>query len=233
VLLGLERNEILVSTTGSLETTAEGFDRIAKTSEEIAATADELPAKLREEVVRTLEEVDGKLANVQATLEQAEATAAKIESTVTRAQDLAGSIERTTGSFEEAGRTWDGTLRTFGETYELLSPGDEGEGGDEPTAPAPGEEAEPFDIDDYTRATESATKLAVELRSLLEDFNRTLQDDALTDNLRQATSTTLSETSDFTEASIDHLAWRAVQVIAVAFLLALGYRLVATRFLRR
>jgi len=226
LLLDLEKNALVQSTSESVRVAAESSASLAK-------TAENLPERVGDQVVRTLEETEGKLEGVRTTLEAAESTTREIQTALDKADGIAGSVERTSTSFAEAGRAWDQTLRTFGDTYRLLSPE---ESSDTPTpAPSepPGEETPPFDINDYTKATESATAMAAELRGLLDDFNRILTDGEVEDRLDAATTTTLDRTTEATKGLIDYLTVRAIAIVAAILAAALGYRLLAPRLARR
>ncbi len=88
-----------------------------------------------------------------------------------------------------------------------------------PTTP-PGE---PFRIADYTATATAATELLHELRATLAD----LQQPALAGRTQEAIDTAVARAQQSADATVDRIAWRAVQVIGVAFLAGLALILVA------
>jgi len=248
LLVDLDRNSAIDSALGSLET-------FSRSSAELAATADALPAELREEVTATLEaasptidearsaveEASAAVREARAATEQVREAADLARTTVAEAREAIEDVEalldpgqEALAAFTEAGRAWDATLRTFGETIRLLSEDEDRSGGGDERPPAePAQEPEPFEIEDWTRATRSATGMAVELRALLDEFRALVKDEEVAERVGTATRSTIEETQSATRAIVAAVTWRALLVVAALLVAALAYRWITVRFLPR
>ena len=86
--------------------------------------------------------------------------------------------------------------------------------------PPPGE---PFRITDYAETAKAITGTVQELRAAIAD----LQQPALAAKAQAATEAAVTRAQAAADATVDRIAWRAVQVIGVAFLAGLALILVA------
>ncbi len=197
----------LVQTASRMEETV---SRVAETAARLATTAEKLPAQVaaeREALVKNLRDEQEKtltplLEGVRETL-------------------LAGSGLATNATT---------MLATFNGVMERM--GVDGSKKDVPPAPAAAqEEGTPFRIQDYSEAAERLDAAALRLTELLRTFDQTLganSREVLAAQLDPVVRRTRAET----EALIDHLFWRALQLIGVLLVAALAYRLIAGRMSR-
>ncbi|MGI6497172.1 MAG: hypothetical protein ACOX5G_14070 [Kiritimatiellia bacterium] len=180
---------------------------VAETAARLATTAEKLPAQVaaeREALVKTLRD-------------EQEKTLTPLVDGV-RETLLAGSGLATNTTTLLA--TFDGVLERMGV-----------DGSKDDAAPVPEaakEERTPFRIQDYTEAAERLEASALRLTELLQTFDQTLganSREALAEQLDPLVQRTRAET----EALIDHLFRRALQLVGALLAAALAYRLVARR----
>lgn len=92
----------------------------------------------------------------------------------------------------------------------------------DPSQP-PSPPGEPFRITDYAETATAITGTLQELRAAIAD----LQQPALVAKAQAATEAAVTRAQGAADATVDRIAWRAVQVIGVAFLAGLALLLVA------
>ena len=89
-----------------------------------------------------------------------------------------------------------------------------------------------FEITEYTRTAEALTRSTVELRDLFSEVRSFLAGETLEKDLTRVvplTKAALAQTISETRGIVDHIAWRAVQLSGLVFVLALAYRFLAGR----
>ena len=197
----------LVQTASRMEKTV---SHVAEAASRLATTAEQLPSQIaaeREALVKTLRD------------EQEKTLTPLVEGV--RETLLAGSGLATNATT---------MLATFDSVLERM--GVDGPESDAPTAQVTAEEeGTPFRIQDYSEAAERLEATALRLTELLQTFDQTLganSREALVAQLDPVVRRTRAET----EALIDHLFCRALQLIGVLLVAALVYRLIASRISR-
>lgn len=213
----------------TVRTVVTSLDRLSDSSASMAETAKKLPEEVRREAAHLLEEIDARQAGFQATLKQADQTAQTVERALQRVDEAANAIDRTARSVAEAGIAWNESARVIGQTVT-----DIGKCGQ--TAPPATRPSRPFDINDYNRTADSLTAAAVELRQLVAEFHGLAGSSELTTRLEEidARIAGLTEHTSGQAASLaNHVTWRLAQLLVLAFVLALLYRIVNARFSTR
>jgi len=215
----------------------------------LAATAEKLPERMGQEASKLLDQIDAKQANLQATLREAEKTAAIVERSLARVDVVAASIDKTAVSVADAGRAWDATARTIGQTVRDIS-GEKAKttatqpvagptGGATPGAnpsESPGVPGTTFDINDYWRTADALTGTAEQVRLLTQEVRALLESRQLAEQIRDVddrVAGTVDRMSMRAEGVMDHLIWRTGQLAVFLFVLAIVYRVLATRALKR
>ncbi|MBP8802610.1 MAG: hypothetical protein KBI41_13875 [Kiritimatiellae bacterium] len=197
----------LVQTASRMEKTV---SHVAEAASRLATTAEQLPSQVaaeREALVKTLRD------------EQEKTLTPLVEGV--RETLLAGSGLATNATTMLA--TFDGVLERMGV--------DSSKSNAPPAQAAAREESTPFRIQDYSEAAERLEASALRLTELLQTFDQTLganSREALAAQLDPVVRRTRAET----EALIDHLFHRALQLIGALLLAALAYRLIASRISR-
>lgn len=187
----------------ALKSALASFERLSKSSERLAAVAEKLPQDMRRELVGAFDAVDGKQAGVQTTLKDAKAAADQIQQ----------ASERLTA----AGKAWEGTARAIADMALVFKSPPK-----EPAAGAPkAPEGRPFDISDYAKAADSYYAAAKELTALADEIRRLSESNQLSQRAAEVSSTVCGVT--------DHVAWRAVQIVVLIFVLAVAYRFARRR----
>ena len=90
----------------------------------------------------------------------------------------------------------------------------------------------PYDILDYAKTAEAATKTAAELRSVLAELKALTGGDHLPNALQKMTlsaDATIENTSKRVLELTNHVFWRAVQLVGVLLVAFVTYRMIATR----
>jgi len=199
----------LVQTASRMEKTV---SHVAEAASRLATTAEQLPSQIaaeREALVKTLRD------------EQEKTLTPLVEGV--RETLLAGSGLATNATTMLA--TFDGVLERMGvDSSKSNAPPAQ-------TQAAAREESTPFRIQDYSEAAERLEASALRLTELLQTFDQTLganSREALAVQLDPVVRRTRAET----EALIDHLFHRALQLIGALLLAALAYRLIASRISR-
>jgi hypothetical protein len=181
------------------------FERLSKSSERLAAVAEKLPQDVRRELVGAFDAVDSKQAGVQTTLKEAKAAADQIQQ----------ASERLTA----AGKAWEGTAKAITEMAEAFKSSPD-HVAQPPSAVSP-PEARPFDILDYAKTADAYYAAAKELTALADEIRKLSESNQFSQRATEVGTTVGSVT--------DHVAWRAVQLIFLIFVLSIGYWIVRRR----
>ncbi len=235
---------LLLSTLDApaIQSTVRGIESVSESSVRLATVAEELPTRVREEMKVALDDFVAYQPELRQTIEDTRATVEGINEALERAVSVSATIERSFAEMSRAGEIWETTaeavtvtakqLQQFkGATQESeMTPGvSEGEKG-------AGSNRNKFDINDYTRTAEAAAKTTAEIRALLAELRVFLDGDTLEKHLSRIdalTESALGQTATQADGVVDHITWRAVQLCALTFVLAIIYRLVATRVLAK
>lgn len=190
----------------------------ARTSfQTLADTAATLPQDLRKQLSLALDDLEKRQDALRTTLEQTRQTLDTLNTTVGEATRLAESINRAGGSITQAGDAWRQTMLAIGDLT----------GSDEPADPSA--ESEPFDIKDYADTADRLAAAATQLRALVADVRQTLD----SPQLGALSDTALRDAEQRGRSVTDHAAWRGLQLMGVAFILALAYRVISHRLAKR
>ena len=206
-----------VESRETVEVALAEFQKVSNAFKKLTDTVDGLPEEFRKTLDDTFKQIDKRQGDLQETITQAREltkdtniTIDKSKETLESAEKVAVAFERLTTSVTEAGKAWEATGKAFGEL-----------GSDDPPD---GTKSEPFKIEDYTRAAESFKGAATEIRALTQELNTLIRDDSL--------STTVAVTKQGGIELIDHIWWRALQLVVVICVLAVVYRIFTSRFTR-
>ena len=175
----------------------------SQSSSRMATATEELPKRLREEIGTFVEQIDEKQKGIQQTLAQAEKTSANFDQTLTKAEQVADSLDSVALSAKETAWAWEATAKAVGETHEEYAR----------TKPPKEDAAQPAKIEDYRDTAHAVTEAAGELRLLTGEIRELAQAQYLADLTGQLT-------------------WRAIQLVAVVFILAVAYRIITARIRR-
>ncbi len=227
----------------SFQTTMKGIDSLSRSSERLAATAESLPQQVRKELRLALDDIDARQPELRKTLEEVRETVDAANAALARAETVSATVERSVKGVTQAGEAWQTTAEAVTDSLkqiqQLRKPraagepaangaADPGSGGAEST----NNKKRRFEITEYTRTAEALTKSTVELRDLLSEVRSFLSGETLEKDLSRVvplTKAALAETITETRGIVDHIAWRAVQLCGLVFLLALIYRFLARR----
>lgn len=221
LLMNLEEAEAVRSALASMQTFSESSARMA-------TVAENLPERLRQESTALLDDVDARQGKLQETLASTRQTVEQANAGLERAETVAASIERSISAATEAAAAWEKTAGAVRETVQSVA---ELKREDQASKPA-GEDEKPFDIAEYSAAADRVTCTAEELRGLVADLRGLLDSPELTGSLEVVetrTQATVNLTAERLEGLSDHIAWRAAQLVALVFALAVVYRLVFRR----
>ena len=179
------------------------LNTFSQSSAKMATAADELPKRLREELSTVIEQIDEKQKGIGQTLSQAEKTSANFERTLDRAEQVASSLDRVAGGAKEAAWAWEATAKATSEALKEYAD----------IRPPKEDTAQPAKIEDYRDTAHAVTEAASELRLLTGEIRELAQAQHLTD-------------------LTGHLTWRAIQLAAAVFILAVAYRMITARLRR-
>ena len=171
MLLTLEENQTVLALL-------EDLDRVNQTAAEISHTAASLPEELRTEVTELLTDVEAQQAEIRATLQQVDTTLAGVDTTLANVDTALVSAEKTAGGLTELTRAVD----TFMAPYKP-DPNAPPEPEPAPAEVEPGEEAPPFDINDYARTADSVTESVTALSALVAQLQESVDSGQGTDVL--------------------------------------------------
>jgi hypothetical protein len=200
------RLELLMSDLeerGRLRELNESMAGMSAAALSLAETADRLPAETRSTIELTFDELEQQYEPLQATI-------AELNGAVSSAKELVLSLDRTLERVTRAGEAWEAGGLAFSSDEDEAGPADP----DQPSF------AEEFDV-----TARSVTAAALEIRGILADVRELAASDD-PDTMVEAATTVSNRT-------IDHAAWRGVQLILAALGAAIVYLLVKTRLQRR
>ncbi len=235
LLLEMEDLETVRSAVAAIE-------QLARSSARIAAVAEHLPQDLRRELSLVAADLESRQAELQRTLAEAQQTAGRVSEALGRVESAASAVERTAVHTADAGDAWTHTFRAITDMVgSFRRPGAMSTGGEAPPAAASGGEtlaSEPaasrrFDINDYTVAAQALDQAAARLHELTREIRGLAGSRELMASLGDVESRArgVVETSRSSAVDVvDRLAWRGAQLIGLALLAALVYRLLG-RFL--
>lgn len=203
----------------SIVSTLESFKSIADSSASLAETAKQLPQTLREQLALAMDDLDTHQDTLRLTLTESRQTIDALNAAVANATTMVDAVNQAGESITRAGEAWHQTVAAVNEITQ--SSNKSGSSG--------GAESPPFDINQYMLAADRLTAAASELRSLVAEVQGVIE----SDRVRALSGDTLDDAEQRGRSVTDHLAWRALQLMAVAFVLALLYRLIASRIAKR
>ncbi len=222
MLLQLEQYE-------TVRTALAAFTKLADSSADMAQTARHLPAEFRKQASELMAELDAKQVNLQATLKQAEQTAATVERALQKAGETSDALDRTARSVAEAGIAWNETSKAVAQSVTEMSK----LGSDSPPKSQP---SKPFDINDYRLTADSLSGAALQLRQLSTDLQGLIDSPELQsrlDDMDARIDRLSGQASAQARLVADHAAWRGVQLLFLAFGLAIVYRIIASRWIKQ
>jgi hypothetical protein len=155
---------------------SEGLQQVHDGVAGAVTAAERMPRLVREELTSALGELGPVLAQVRTVLAEARETATPVGAVGASFADTARQIDRMAQGLTAA-------LEKFDATYRLLTTREEVGYGDEPAREA---KARPFDILEWNQTARSIQQMSAELRSTLDEFQRTVDDPELDDALHEA-----------------------------------------------
>lgn len=207
----LEERESIVSMLDS-------FKKLSDSAASLSETARQLPVQLREQLALATKDIEDRQAALQKTLDETRQTLDTLNTAIDNATELTDSINQAGGSVAQAGDAWRDAVKAINDLTQSAPSSAE-------TAQASAVSGKPFDIAEYAHAADKLTATATELRALLAEARETLESPRL-DALSESS---LKDAEQRGRNVTDHAAWRALQLIAVAFVLAIIYRLISAR----
>jgi len=172
---------------------------------------------VREQLSLALDDLEKRQDALQTTLEETRQTLDTLNTTVGNTTALVESIDQASESITKAGDAWRQTMLAIGELTDAGDP------------EAGGAESEPFDIKDYAQTADRLAVAASELRALVAEIRAA----AAAGEVRTISDATLSNAEQRGRSVTDHAAWRVLQLMGAAFVLAIIYRLISHRLSRR
>jgi hypothetical protein len=187
--------------------------KLSDSSVRFADSAEKLPEQLRQQLSILIEDIDKKQANLQTTIEKAEKTSVSIEQTLVQAEKVAVSFQSTINDVNQTATEWEKAANATGEALaeinKMRTPRRD-------TAPKT-----PFNIKDYQDTAETVTATVSELRNLIAEVREFTESDDL------------AKSSFAAKQWVNYLALRIALLVIIIFVLALLYRIVATRITHR
>jgi hypothetical protein len=180
----------------------------SKSSARMADSAEKMPEQLRKQLSVLVDEVDAKQANLQTTLDEAQKTAASVERSVKLVDQAAGTIGETAQIVGETATAWEGTVEAANRTIKEFRAGRR-------------DDREPFSINAYLDTAETARVAVNDVRALIVDVRELVESDELA-----AHAVAIQRLST-------HFTWQVAILILFVFVLALVYRIVVVRVVRK
>ena len=214
-----------------------GIETFSRNSERLIATAEALPQQLREELRLALDDIDGRQPKLRKTLKKVRETVDAANAALARAETVSATVERSIEGVTRAAEAVTDTIKQFQQSGKPRA-ADESTANDA-TDPASGgaggtnNKKGSFDITAYTQTAEALTRSTAELRDLLSEVRSFLAGETLEKDLARVvplTKAALAQTVTETRGIVDYIAWRAVQLCGLVFLVALIYRFLVGRF---
>jgi hypothetical protein len=225
-----------------VDATAQAANEIAYAAQDFVAVINGMPQELswtmelsmiqaRREATGFMKEVDAQQTNTQATLAQVHASLVEVSNIVAQVGPLLGGSERTVKAVGETSASVNETLKTFTEMMKELNPPPPP--GSKPPEPKP--PGKPFDILEYEKTAAQVAVAAASLEKLVAEVNSTIETNAISTRIQEIGNTaekTVSTSQSSAQQLTDHIAIRAIEVIAVLFTALLAYSF-ATAWFRR
>jgi hypothetical protein len=197
----------------AVKTILTSMTKLSDSSVKFADSAEKLPEQLRQQFSILIEEIDEKQANLQTTIEKAEKTSASFEQALVQAEKVAVSFQSTINDVNQTATEWEKAANATGEALaeinKMRTPRRD-------TAPKT-----PFNIKDYQDTAETVTATVSELRNLIAEVREFTESDDL------------AKSSFAAKQWVNYLALRIALLVIIIFVLALLYRIVATRITHR
>lgn len=216
----------------AIRSALDSLARLAASSERLASTAESLPENVRKELVVAFEEVEARQAELRTTIRDTRDLAERVDAAAKSLAGAAEAIGTMVADFRSEDPSAIDAARANGAASQPLRPLDA-------SASKPGQlagrtqTAAKFDINDYTRMSESVEAAAKELRALAGEIDTVANSEALVHRLSDLDARMnrlLVETEAKTAAATDHAVWRLVQLALFVCLLAFAYRWVVRRY---
>ena len=223
----------------SLVTVANRFTTVVeRMPEHIGWQLEMLMLDGRRDVNELLTQSNEQMAAVQTALEQVQAALKDVQVIGSQAETVTTSVERTVTALDTSAGSLDTLLKTYKDTmmtlYPPATPEEKARLAAEKAA-QPETPSKPFDINDYTTALAGLTAASAELKLLLVELQTTLDGDSferVIEGAGKVTSVALQESTQSVDGIIDRTFRRALQVLFVAFGLAVVF-LILTRWVIR
>ena len=196
--------------TEMAQTILDSTSKFAESSSRIATSVEKLPEEFREQASLLIDQIDAKQSNIQETLGQTEKTIV--------------ALEQTANSISEAARAFESTVNTTGQLITDLK------------SNSPKKDPSSTNkVSDYRDAAQEITKAANEMRALTLEISKLVESKAITGHIEDANNRAigiLDQTAVRANNLSDHITLRIIQLLFVAFVLAIIYRFLTIRILR-
>ena len=198
-------------------TALNSFKTLAESSTALSQAAEQLPQQVREQLTLAMDDLESRQEALSQTLAETRQTVDALNDAVSNTTVMVGAVNEASASVAEAGEAWHQTVAAINE----LTQADASAGS--------ATEAQPFDIKEYTQAAEQLTTAATELRSLVAEVQGVIE----SERISALSDSTLEDAEQRGRRVTDHVAWRALQLMAVAFVLMLIYRVISGRMAKQ
>jgi hypothetical protein len=194
---------------------------------------------IRRDVDEVLESLDEKQGAIQGTLKEVNVSLATVDSIAARTEVITASVERATTTIDSTSSSIEGLLNTYKDTMMTLYPPktpEEKAAEAAEKAASPEEDAKPFDITEYTASLAELTTASTELQALLVELRSTIDGDSLdrvVEGASKVTSAALAETTQSLDSVIDKLTRKIIQILLIAFGLAVVFLILSRWVIRR
>ncbi len=224
----------------SVQSTVASLQKVSDSSERLAAVSEKLPGEIRRELTAMFDDIDARQPELRKTLGETRLLAEQLDpsgksvavageawaSTARAIQDMVASFRQPRNGNDA--RKAEPTRRVESRQVTTSSSGATAlDAVDDGTLPPA------YDINDYRRTAEALTETAKELQKLTADIKEISTSDAISARLEELSTQVqglFTESTSKANAVTDHAAWRGLQLILVAFALALVYRLITVRW---
>jgi len=194
---------------------------------------------MRRDVDEVLESIDEKQGSIQGTLKEVQASLATVDNIAARAEVITASVDNTVTTLDSTAGSIESLLNVYKETMMTLYPPqtpEEKAAEAAEKAASPEEDAKPFDITEYTATLAELTTASAELQGLLIEVRSTLEGDSLdrvVEGANKVTTAALTETTQSLDKVIDNVTWRVIQILLIAFGLAVVFLILSRWVIRR
>jgi hypothetical protein len=253
LVMELEELETIQAALASLQ-------ELTRSAARISTVAEQLPENLRRELALAAEDLEARQAQFQQTLRDAQEVAGRVNETLGCVETAAASVERTATHAAMAGDAWTQTVQAVSDLVvsfrepgpaagagapadqaeHVPAPESPGRPVDDPASGPSATAANGFDINEYTQAAIALDRAAASLRQLTDELRGLAGSGELQTALRELEVRTgaVVDASRISAVNVvDHVAWRAGQVVLLFFATLLAYtllaRTMATRLARR